>query len=532
SAQINGEFWWLNEKVTKLLNIEPVQPAFDDVSEFDTDESAKVIFQENYLDNSKSESRDVNGAEQLKIENMPTAIFFKDDSVLTRPVNENLAFEELANTEINSNDKMSITQSEKTANNEDILDFVFPDEKEIITKHIRNGTNSTDSLIINKTVISTTNRPPAIILKNTNKLYESESICTFVSKFRCFERRGVPYIFPGRSSEANQAICCILPIKSNKASQFLFPDAIEQHKRFKRSGNESENLSPAIKQRNALLRRKYEPNNSYIKMSTTTPRTILAQKVVTSEDDLDPYWNVKNSKFRNPSSFAQSSATQDDYNYKDYIDYAYEIPKPGGLVGLYSDHDNRGWSFVKPNKGFTYNDPVDADDEEEDENISFGYSTIDPRFGNKAGSTSLRRKPSHLIDSSPEEIRTSESHAISFRSKPDFEVLRGFKLLNLNGGKNRFVRKTTTGSENNDSGERLIRPYKGTVYNADYEDFLDLDQQVFRECGKNEGFDKAPWIVLIVLTRSRQSILCYATLIHPRAAVTAADCVQGCSGNY
>ncbi|XP_045525895.1 vitamin K-dependent protein C-like [Pieris brassicae] len=88
-----------------------------------------------------------------------------------------------------------------------------------------------------------------------------------------------------------------------------------------------------------------------------------------------------------------------------------------------------------------------------------------------------------------------------------------------------------------------IKPYKAAPsLTVDYEEYVDLDEQVYRKCGKSSnnvydseeelgevGKGSTPWVALVVLTRSRQSILCYATLVHPRAAVTAADCVHGTS---
>lgn len=36
-----------------------------------------------------------------------------------------------------------------------------------------------------------------------------------------------------------------------------------------------------------------------------------------------------------------------------------------------------------------------------------------------------------------------------------------------------------------------------------------------------------PWLAMIVSSRKRQSILCYSTIVTPRVAITAADCVYG-----
>lgn len=86
---------------------------------------------------------------------------------------------------------------------------------------------------------------------------------------------------------------------------------------------------------------------------------------------------------------------------------------------------------------------------------------------------------------STEENKGSESQTINFHSRPDFHVLHGFKLVNLSGNKNRFVRTTTeTLCDSQDTSNENTFP---EVENPDdiYDDTIDLDQQVYKDCGNS-----------------------------------------------
>ena len=159
--------------------------------------------------------------------------------------------------------------------------------------------------------------------------------------------------------------------KPNKLYTFI--------KRYKRSESEDQ-LGSVLRQRNALLMRNHSQINKN-KPIATTVRSQPALKIVTP-DYVDPYWNIKNSKIRNPS---KQSSTNKDYHNSDYgEDYAVELPRPG-LVGLYSENEKlqgaTSWKVKDIKKGFTYgvSDEVSEEDDGEDE-IPFGYSSFDPRL--------------------------------------------------------------------------------------------------------------------------------------------------------
>lgn len=93
-------------------------------------------------------------------------------------------------------------------------------------------------------------------------------------------------------------------------------------------------------------------------------------------------------------------------------------------------------------------------------------------------------KPVKFTTISDEVTLDAESHTINFQSNPDFQVLQGFKLLNLFRNKSRIhsknSRKTTT-ERIDDSKEFLgSTPVESSEVG---DEFFDEDQ-LFGDCGK------------------------------------------------
>ncbi|XP_012547677.3 uncharacterized protein LOC105841986 isoform X2 [Bombyx mori] len=254
--------------------------------------------------------------------------------------------------------------------------------------------------------------------------------------------------------------------------------------RYKRSTDENSNT--ALNQRMVLLQRRF----------TTQPpklsKEITRVKIVTSDYDEDPYWNVKNTKFHSPKA---TNKKECDYQTCDY--YIDELPKPG-LSGLYSDHGQ------KPSYYVDYNDDdiISSDSDYEDIGASFGYSTVDPKIGTTKSKTYLQVGPSRRNTIAPET----------------------YDPIN--------EQKNTDDSKSEDSSD--TEP----IINSDSTEDA-VDDQLFEDCGRTivrTNFDATkrsgdakygshPWLALVVPTKQQQKILCYATLIHPKAAITTADCV-------
>ncbi|XP_050344608.1 uncharacterized protein LOC126769735 [Nymphalis io] len=579
STQINGEFWWLHKKASEIRQVEAPPPKFDDIKEFETDESVKVIFKDNDLN-----SREISNYEKNKgISNegkRQSIIYFRDKTELSKPayVEEN-TYNKSKNknnmTGLTENDNNSIKSLAKKESyiltnkpqNGDEFVFVFPMSNDIFWEdNQRNISNSSSPNAFNITnPYNTVNKPNTILndkvwFDEETKHSESESICTFITKQECIRNNGTvhtPRSFNRNTIFSTQKLCCILPLSSSRTSSARQYNSYKKIKRYRRSNN-IDNFNAALKQRNALLERRKNTLKAQIpKLSATTVRSKSTNKIVTPEY-VDPYWNVKNAKFRNPSiqsnTYTDYQNTKYDYSNPEYEgDYAVELPKPG-LAGLYSDHeDSRGqtsWKTKNMNKGIYY-DTIDGDSEEDDNesDLPFGYSTFDPRLGDRVSTENPRRVnriPQRLTLSTGDDVdmSNSESQTISYHSTPDFHVLHGFKLVNLGESKNRYVRKTT--EQMYDNVEDTISSFDTvtsaiTYSNEDYIDGIDLSQQVYKKCGKvikksvhDMNFEKDvaeggcdPWLAFVVLTKRMQSILCYATIIHQRAAVTAADCVHG-----
>ncbi|XP_028177867.1 uncharacterized protein LOC114365480 [Ostrinia furnacalis] len=606
-AQINGDFWWLSDKLTKLTGEEPAPPKFEELSEFDTDESAKIIFRDNSLLITKdklqkaiSEKEKWRKEKEINSIDSNSIIWPDDDDITkTRPLHQLSPSDQEVNkltSAIDANLVTSDTQKVISKPSEDLFVFKYPEEDNFIeyplktelsdlstsqnniinslakptskddsknvpvTKNTINDENNEnredlflfkfpedDTIFwptLSNTTESTKDVPSKMVIQiddenllqfekpliDTKDNLNSENICSYVKKNECYRRNGVIYNRERSNtkkliSAQSHLICCILPLNT-ESSKIVFPDSSEsQPNRFRRS-NKQESVNPALSQRDFLLRQKFRPQN-------IKPTTVTHTRVVTPVDDYyeDPYWNIKGSNLKKPGTHGSQ---KQDYDDPDYVeDYVVELPKPG-LVGLYSDNPSKpSWSFDSPEPSYG----ASSDDSDEDDGTSFGYSTIDPR--KSSSKTPKRGRPAKVSTGSPEDFtRDPEGQTVSFQSSPNFQVLQGFKLLNLGRNKNKFYakntrRSTTEGSTEDDSTEP-IKVDLGVV---------DDNQQVFENCGRTARHqieinrnDKQvgeaasgshPWMALAVLTRRPQGILCYATIVHPRAAVTTGDCVYG-----
>lgn len=189
---------------------------------------------------------------------------------------------------------------------------------------------------------------------------------------------------PKKPATDSQLICCILPLPSDKPSRIHFAGDNLGKQRLKRSTRNGDSISSALKQRHALMLRKFAIPKRKIKPPMSTAATKVTQKIVTPDDDyVDPYANIKTSNFKKqyvPNNPYQVTSTQYEYGNQDYVeDYIVELPRPG-LVGLYSDHGpSSSWSFGGGKTDPPYSTVDDTDLVEDDP--APGYSTFDPRLG-------------------------------------------------------------------------------------------------------------------------------------------------------
>ncbi|KAI5646187.1 trypsin domain-containing protein [Phthorimaea operculella] len=553
-AQIDGEFWWLNPKLDKFRE-RPPQPKFEDLSEFETDQSAKIVFREDDPLYKEEKLADLK-VDRDKLEKVNQAITFQDKSEFAWIDYTKQAIRVTPTPPVQ--EKQSNNES-KPSNN-DIFQLKFPDDTNILINKYPKP-NETDKPAIVENYNHENNNTGKItyltsvvpIKVHKNVAAESESICTFMKKHECNRIGGVVYV--KHKSDWKQEpfetglVCCILPLRPElKSSKIYFLDTPRPCKRCKRS----EVTNTGLNQRNALLLRKFGSQTNKLKLkrpeslmrpdSLTRPDpTKTSHKVVTPSDDyLDPYWNIKNNRKPSKQGNKYKQTTNTEYEDEYVEDYVFEIPQPGGLPGLYSDHGpaKPGWNFpgTRPNYGV-------FDSDEVDEEAGFGYSpTVDPRLDRRPPIPPLIKGRPVKLSYADNRNYDAESQTITYQSNPDFQVLQGFKLLNLVQNKSRVHRNRKTTTErllNSNSNEHILTASPESTYDDD--GALDASQ-VYKECGKvtkgsNRDFDDKeigdaekgshPSLALVVLTKRKQSFLCYGTIIHPRAAVTVADCVFG-----
>lgn len=497
-SQLNGEFWWLNNKFASYIGTRPPPPRFENLSELDTDENANIIFRDHSQETADRETTKQN-------------YNYMHNNFKWPNVNKTKIFYNHKNVNDIGNQYLSKYEHGLEVTN-DKFTFRFP-EKQYASPW-------KESIIAISTI-------PSLVTPNKNKPTEkpAKNIGTNIKKNDC--KRSNCVQINNIEYETKQNInltCCIPPLKNKKdlsPSIIYFPDMLENiKKRFKRSNG------IAHKQRDVLLKRRY-------RCSSQKPE--IGIKISTPDYEYnDPYWNIRNVK--NPNKQEPESSTI--YNTEDYVeDYVVELPKPG-LIGVYSDNANRppGWTLTNSNKGSSYDGEGDTDDYD-DGVSSFGYSTINPRFESNTHRVSKPRPTPMRVTSSSEELAYDvESQTINYNSNPDFNVLQGFKLLNFLRDKNKS--KTTESVFDNDSKESILSSSVDTHTKIENDN---ENNQVFENCGQavipqtlrnpskqfgNTQNGSHPWLALLVPSENLNNFLCYATIIHPRAAITAASCVH------
>ncbi|CAB3255835.1 unnamed protein product [Arctia plantaginis] len=353
----------------------------------------------------------------------------------------------------------------------------------------------------------------------------SENVCTYMKKSDCYQNKGalnVDMKDEKKYTLNRQLICCILPIKNNEnvvqSNKVSFPEVTKNLRRFKRS------KSTALGKGNILLFHNYSNKKQKTK-----------QPAMTTDEDYeyeDPYVNIKNHK--SPHNRKQESMTKHDNSDEYPDDYAVEIPAPG-LTGLYSDiHE------IKDNP-YNVQHIATPDYEDEDRTDSLGYATVNPRIGYNKKRKSPYNKPLKLTTNS-DEIYDIDSQTISYHSEPNFNVLQDFKLPNLTRKKViKTTRSTTTESFSNDHIEDVNKNEESdniAALTVNTNNVCD-HRQIFKDCGRTFNpitmqnkemgdTEKAshPWLAILVPTHKENKLICYASLIHPRAAITAGDCVH------
>lgn len=196
-AQIDGNFWWMNKDLNKY-RIEPSPPQFEELSEFDTDESAKIVFKDNEYSFSFSDlvipkpEKSSKKGKVVKSLKKKLDIEFQDKSVITWPNAKKQDNYLLQKVEKSTTTAQNNNQTTKI--NEDVVDFKFPNDNEFWQtingdKTTRTSTTTTEKSVTNKIILIKDKTPLHIYKENS----ETEHICTSMKKIECNRKGGVIY---------------------------------------------------------------------------------------------------------------------------------------------------------------------------------------------------------------------------------------------------------------------------------------------------------------------------------------------------
>lgn len=178
-SQINGEFWWLNKKLNNFRNVVPAEPVIEILSEFDTDESAKIVFRDHDVLFTNKLTKPLGNRR-----NKPR-LYEHTSNKIVWPTNE---FDN--DNGYNKAKEITEIRKPKRENSKADDEFVFSFPKN--EKYINNVTmNLTEKVTYASNL--TENYISDDISSGTNEDKEAQNICTFIKKKECFQSKGVIY---------------------------------------------------------------------------------------------------------------------------------------------------------------------------------------------------------------------------------------------------------------------------------------------------------------------------------------------------
>lgn len=198
-AQLDGNFWWMNKELNKY-RIEPSSPQFEEIGEFDTDESAKIVFQDkdhsfSFSDLLIPRPKKSNREEKtLKNDKIELDIQFQDQSAISWPDEarqDNYILQEDVKNAITEQNNNKTTKT-----SEDMLDFKFPDDDKFWQSIIGNtstSTTTTEKSVANNNINTIVLIQDKIPLQVHEQNSETEHICTSMKKIECNRKGGVVY---------------------------------------------------------------------------------------------------------------------------------------------------------------------------------------------------------------------------------------------------------------------------------------------------------------------------------------------------
>lgn len=174
-AQLNGEFWWLNDKLNSIRKVQPKEPDIEILSDFDTDESAKIVFRDSDLFTNKLTNSNHRNKKRRLYEHTDGKI------VWPREFNKHNGKAK------ESKENLKLKDSKHKIEDEFVFNFPMNEKYAIKVDVVNNSTNTANGL--SAEISFHDNKISAGAHKDT----EAQNICSYIKKKDCYLNKGVIY---------------------------------------------------------------------------------------------------------------------------------------------------------------------------------------------------------------------------------------------------------------------------------------------------------------------------------------------------